>query len=58
MTTEQVVLDRLHESHKKILMLRYKKYKENPQAGDDWEIVKKRLTKKYAANTLKKRHLP
>lgn len=80
MTTEQVVLKRLHElpnylhlqvidymeylitkhniskneetmlseDHQKILMLRYEKFKENPYAGDDWEIVKKRLTKKYA----------
>jgi hypothetical protein len=80
MTTEQVVLKRLHElpdylhlqvidymeylitkhntskkeetmlseDHKKILMLRYEKYKENPHAGDDWEIVKKRLAEKYA----------
>ena len=88
MTTEQVVLDRLHElpnylhmqvidymeylitkhnitpasenddpglseGHEKILMLRYEKFKENPHAGDDWEIVKKRLTDSYATNTIK-----
>lgn len=88
MTTEQVVLDRLHElpnylhmqvidymeylitkhnitpasenddtnlsdGHKKNLMFRYEKFKENPHAGDDWEIVKKRLAERYAANTLK-----
>jgi hypothetical protein len=29
-------------------MLRYEKYKENPNAGDDWETVKKRLVEKDA----------
>ncbi len=83
MTTEQVVLKRLHElpdylhlqvidymeylitkhhaipaskpeepelseDHKKILAIRYEKYKENPHVGDTWETVKKRLTEKYA----------
>ncbi len=38
----------LTDDHKKILMLRYRKYIENPYAGDDWETVKKRLAEKYA----------
>ena len=87
MTTEQVVLKRLHElpdylhlqvidymeylitkhniskneetivseDHKKILTLRYEKFKENPHAGDDWEIVKKRFAN-FLSNTIKADH--
>lgn len=40
--------DDLSEGHRKILMQRYEKYKENPHVGEDWEIVKKRLTERYA----------
>jgi len=38
----------ISEEHKKILLQRYEKFKENPHAGEDWEIVKKRLTERYA----------
>ncbi len=37
-----------NEEHKKILLDRYEKYQDNPEAGDDWEAVKKRLMDRYA----------
>ncbi len=38
----------INKEHKKILLQRYKKYKDNPDAGEDWEVVKKRLMERYA----------
>ena len=38
----------INEEHKKILLERYEKYQDNPGAGDDWEVVKKRLMDRYA----------
>ena len=34
--------------HKEILKERYEKMKENPDAGESWDTVKKQLLKKYA----------
>ncbi len=38
----------ISDEHKNILIQRFEKYKNDENAGDNWENVKQRLMKKYA----------
>jgi len=38
----------ISQEHKEILKERYEKMKENPEAGENWDNVKKQLLNKYA----------
>jgi len=47
-TIDLVDQEELSEEHKRILDERFEKHANDLYSGEDWEVVKKRIRKKYA----------